>query len=250
MQSPIDIRPLATHAEYAACVALQRETWGEQFGDAVPASILMVSQKVGGVTAGAFDDRDRLVGFVFGLTGVKDGRLAHWSDMLAVRPEWRDAGVGRALKDYQRQTVRALGVEVMYWTYDPLVARNAHLNINKLGARPVEYVVDMYGADTGSDLHRGIGSDRFIVAWTLANDWTTAQPSAGQPPTGAARTIEIPADIAAVQARSLSEAAAWRSRTRHAFLSALGDGLVVTGFRRGADGLPFYLLDRPDADSR
>ena len=239
--SDLDIRPLATHEEYAACVALQRATWGQDFADTVPASILMVSQKVGGVAAGAFDRENTLVGFVFGLTGVKNGRLAHWSDMLAVRPEWRDAGVGRALKEFQRAAVRALGVELMYWTYDPLVARNAHLNIDRLGARPVEYVVDMYGADTGSELHRGIGSDRFIVEWRLA----PGPPPVRARPSAARRTIEIPADIAAVQARSLEEAATWRAVTRGAFLDALGHGLSVVGFQRDAEGRCFYLLDRP-----
>ena len=76
-----------------------------------------------------------MLGFVFGMTGVQDGRLVHWSDLLAVRPEARDRGLGRRLKLYQRSLVAELGVTRMLWTYDPLVARNAHLNLNALGAR-------------------------------------------------------------------------------------------------------------------
>src|SRR5918992_5085356 len=164
---PVDIRPLRTTDELLACVELQRATWGDAFADLVPASILKVSQRVGGIAAGAFDADGRLLGFVFGLTGIERGRVVHWSDMLAVREDARDLGLGRMLKEYQRDAVHALGATVIYWTYDPLVARNAHLNFNKLGVRVIEYVEEMYG-ETDSDLHRGLGTDRFVVAWPVS----------------------------------------------------------------------------------
>src|SRR5215472_9753647 len=162
----IEIRPLVTPRELHACVELQHATWGREFTDVVPASILKVAQRVGGVVAGAFGPSNDLLGFVFGLTGVERGRIVHWSDMLAVRPEARNLGVGRRLKEFQRRSVQALGGEVIYWTYDPLVARNAHLNFNVFGVRIAEYVEDMYG-ETDSPLHAGIGTDRFIVAWPV-----------------------------------------------------------------------------------
>src|ERR671914_879951 len=96
----LEIRPLRTTQELLACVDLQRATWGDEFSDLVPASILKVSQRVGGIAAGAFDGDGRLLGFVFGLTGVEDGRVVHWSDMLAVREEARNAGIGRRLKEF------------------------------------------------------------------------------------------------------------------------------------------------------
>ncbi|MDQ3998314.1 MAG: hypothetical protein M3303_15000, partial [Gemmatimonadota bacterium] len=103
----VDIRPLRTTQELLACVELQRATWGDAFSDLVPASILKVSQRVGGVAAGAFDAEGGLLGFVFGLTGIERGRVVHWSDMLAVREDARDLGLGRMLKEYQRDAVRA-----------------------------------------------------------------------------------------------------------------------------------------------
>ncbi len=143
---------------------MQRHTWGEEFSDVVPVSVLKIAQRIGGLAVGAFDDAGALVGFVFGLTGVERGNIVHWSDMLAVLPAARNIGLGRRLKEYQRQAARDLGASVIYWTYDPLVARNAHLNFNKLGVRLAEYVENMYGI-TDSVLHGGMPTDRLIVAW-------------------------------------------------------------------------------------
>src|SRR6185295_11484427 len=118
-------RPLAGADDYAACVELQRTTWGRDFQETVPGSVLKICQKVGGVAAGAFAADGRLLGFVFGLTGVRAGSppcLVHWSHMLAVVPEARDLGLGTRLKLYQRELLLPLGVERVEWTYDPLEA--------------------------------------------------------------------------------------------------------------------------------
>ena len=157
---------------------LQREIWGQHFVDVVPATILMVSQRVGGVSAGAFDADGRLLGFVFGISGIRDGEPVHWSDMLAVRPEARGAGLGKRLKFYQRDRLLERGVRRLLWTYDPLVTRNANLNLNSLGAVAVEYVVNLYG-DTRSALHAGLDTDRFIVEWQLDDDARAGNAPAG-----------------------------------------------------------------------
>ena len=263
----IEIRPLRTQDELRACVTLQRETWGNEFTDVVPSSILKVSQRVGGVAAGAFDEQDKLLGFVYGLTGVEKGRIVHWSDMLAVRPEARNLGLGRRLKDFQRRIVGQLGGVVIYWTYDPLVARNAHLNFNVFGVRIAEYVEDMYG-DTESPLHSGIGTDRFIVAWPVPDAEMQARleethaagtnpelreapilnPSSGSTTAksiGVAARVEVPTDIGALQESDREQAIKWRHSTRAAFRRALDAGLTVQGFIIDeCVGRGYYLLAR------
>lgn len=197
-QAPdVVVRELHTHQEYLACVALQEHTWGRGFTERVPPGILLISQKMGGIVAGAFDASGRMLGFVYGITGLRGGRPAHWSHMLGVREEARGRGLGKRLKLYQREVLLSRGVDLCYWTYDPLVARNASLNLNRLGARIEEYEVDLYGPDTASELHSGLGTDRFIVAWHLAAPEVKAalaSPREGPP---------LPADAPVVNAGAL-----------------------------------------------
>ena len=253
--APVDaavlIRRVETLAEYRECVALQEATWGEGFSERVPSSVLLVTQKLGGVVAAAFapPPDGRILGFVFGMTGVMDGRLVHWSDLLAVRPEARGAGIGELLKRYQRALVRAIGVETMRWTFDPLVARNAHLNLTRLGARVAEYVEDMYGGETGSPLHGAIGTDRLIVEWDVPAAGGDAAVGSGPEPRprgGDARDvvrIEVPPDIHALLARDPDAAVAWRRETRAAFRRHLDEGRRVVAFDGGRDAArPAYLL--------
>ncbi len=226
-----------------------------------------MGQRIGGVTAGAFDENGTLLGFVFGLTGVEEGgRVVHWSDMLAVRRDVRNQGIGRRLKEFQRSTLRRLHVEIIYWTFDPLVARNAHLNLNRLGARVIEYVPDMYGV-TDSPLHRGLGTDRFVVGWDTGiggseRNGRRAPSALGAPVVNAGAPddvdltaardgapvvcVRVPPDIQAVQSASLEEAACWRRGTRAAFLGLHELGYAVGGFQREPDGRCGYLMTRVD----
>lgn len=252
----IELRPVVTQEEYGACVELEKATWGADFNEVVPATILKIANRVGGMTAGAFQGA-RLLGFVFGLTGVEAGRLVHWSHMLAVRPEARDLGLGARLKLYQRELLAERGVEVIYWTFDPLAARNAHLNLNKLGVRIQEYVPDMY-PDSSSTLHR-FGTDRFVVAWDVRGgvgggvaggraagvEWARVPVVNEAGVLGAlveaeAVRVEIPEDV---QRMAVAAAEGWRESTRRAFLHYLGRGYGVAGFEREASsGRCFYLL--------
>jgi chorismate synthase len=252
------IRSVATPDEYDECVAIQHETWGRDFTESVPATILRIAQEVGGVTAAAFDADGAMLGFVFGITGIRDGQLSHWSDMLAIRAGSRDRGIGKKLKAYQRDLLLPLGVRVMYWTYDPLVARNAHLNIQQLGARVVEYRSNYYGADTGSVMHTGLGTDRFIVSWDLDNERTPEVPDAEWMHVPVANSsmsitatdshrvrIAIPEDILAVLGADPVLAGRWRESTHEAFTTFMARGYSVVGFLRGAGPAPStYLLER------
>ncbi len=267
--APFTIRPVVSAAEYRAAVELQYETWGRGLTDLTPASILKIGQKIGGVSAGAFTPDGTMLGFVFGLTGMRDGQIVHWSHMLAVRADAQNLGIGRRMKEYQRDAVARLGARTIFWTYDPLVARNAHLNFNVFGVRVVEYARDMYG-DMGSDLNRGIGTDRFVVAWPVddgelaacragiaaarvdpefasapivnpdpAADVQRAPAAAGAPKL----RVQIPADIGAVQASDLPAAGRWRASTRAAFELLLAAGYHVAGFTADRPtGLGFYLF--------
>lgn len=269
----VDVRELRSHDEFVACVDLQHEIWGVRFSDHVPASLLKVCPRIGGVTAGAFDESGRLLGFVFGMTGVERGQLVHWSDMLAVRANARDAGIGRRLKEFQRDRLLRLGVTTIYWTFDPLVARNAHFNFNRLGVRVVEYALDLYG-HTDSPLHDGLGTDRLIVAWPIAlreapgvhdprasaqsldvlasrilnpsnGDGVPSMPETTSPPIDATVRVEIPLRVERVQATSLPTAALWRATTRRAFLWSFDHGYTVRGFYRDdATDRGYYVLTR------
>jgi predicted GNAT superfamily acetyltransferase len=260
----IVIRELATHDERVSAVRLQEATWGAAFTERVPAAILLVGQKLGGVSAGAFTADGALCGFVFGLTGTKDGHLVHWSDMLAVRGGMQGRHIGRALKHYQRAQCRELGVETMYWTFDPLVARNAKLNLCRLGARVDSFVPDMYGADTNSPEHGPLGTDRLVASWPVGTEpvplpcdggalrgvavaagRAADAPAPGEPlPDAHAVAVRVPGDYHALVAQDIELARAWRMSVRRAFLHYLPLGFRVRAF--AADGAhdAAYLLTR------
>lgn len=259
--SDVVLRPLRSREDYNACVELQKRTWGQGF-EVVPPGLMKISQRVGAVAAGAFAADGRMLGFVYGLTGVQGEppRVVHWSDLLAVDPEARDLRLGTRLKLYQRELLLPLGVDEVQWSYDPLEARNAHLNLNHLGAEPKEYVEEMYADDLGSELARGIGTDRFIVTWRIASD-RVREVLAGRPRSDAASfdgtplvegdglpdaprvRVEIPAHIQALKMERPEEALAWRLSTRRAFQTYLPRGYRVEAFwRNAASGRCFYGL--------
>jgi predicted GNAT superfamily acetyltransferase len=225
------IRPLASIPELRACVELQGATWGEGV-ETVPVTLLAAATHVGGLVLGALAPDDTLLGFVFSLAGWLDGERVHWSHMLAVRESARGGGIGRALKERQRDELARRGVSRIYWTFDPLQARNAHLNLDRLGARVVEYVEDMYGV-TRSPLHLGTATDRLIVAWDAGGESAPSSLHVSDDATHAAPLlIEIPWDVQTLASTAPETVATWRSTVRAQFQSARSDGYAVSGFRR------------------
>ena len=251
MPVPVSIRDLKTQAELQACVALQRETWGESFSEVVPVAILQVVQYVGGVAAGAFNEQDELIGFVFGISGVERGTQGvipvHWSDMLAVRREYRNQKIGERLKRYQRDALLARGVEKVYWTFDPLDAKNAYVNFVRLGIIAREYREDMYG-QTDSPLHQGIGTDRLIAVWPIATARVAQRLENRRrlPSTPNIVRIDVPTDIHEINAREPGVARVWRERTRTEFQKWLGQGFVVVDFVREATHGSYLLVAPSD----
>lgn len=233
--SEITIRALASHEERAACVELQEAIWGPGFNETVPASLLAIVPKIGGVAGGAFTPSGELVGCVFGMTGPDEEGLLHWSDLVGVVPAMRGQGLAARLKRWQAEEARRAGATRMRWTFDPLQAPNAQLNLVTLGARVVAYLPDMYPAST-SPLHAG-GTDRLLVEWRL--DDPPARETGGA--LGPVRRIEIPgAPGTGVTPEALADL---RCDVREAFTSALAEGWRVTGFARGAT-TSAYLLAR------
>lgn len=270
--SELVIRPFREIPEYHACMALQREIWGEHFSDLAPMSILKVAQELSGVASGAFQDGE-LVGFVFGMTGIRDGRITHWSDMLGVAPAHRGTGLGRRLKLHQRDLLLDRGVDRMLWTFDPLMARNAYLNLTVLGATARTYLRDAYG-ESDSPLHAGLGTDRLLAEWELTDErvlerlgpsrHTPAPPTAPfiDPPdrsgplprpgpgvtTGVLDapelTVAIPADIMAVREADPGLAKEWRLSVRAALERAFEAGYVALESGRLDDEIAAYTLVR------
>ncbi|MDQ2665599.1 MAG: GNAT family N-acetyltransferase [Gemmatimonadota bacterium] len=270
------LRRLSTTEEFDEAVVLQHEVWGSEFSEVVPTGVLRVVQYVGGVVAGAFTDAGALAGFVFGVSGIRDDRLSHWSDTLAVRQEYRNRGIGEDLKCYQRDLLLPLGMTRVYWTFDPLESKNAYLNFSRLGVTAGEYRRDFYGA-TNSALHDGIGTDRLITVWEIASPRVARL--LGGPPyerhmhdhlAGASRinevvqrggdviTLEpditltapclrlaIPADIQQLKARSPDIAREWRRVTRAAFETYFSRGYVARAVARVGE-YSEYLLERDE----
>jgi predicted GNAT superfamily acetyltransferase len=214
----LDIRPLDTVERVFAASEVLSEVWG---GDrtGMPANLLRALAHAGNYAFGAYDG-DRMVGASVAFFGPPAEATLH-SHITGLLPEYRGGGNGRALKLHQREWALERGVERITWTFDPLVARNAHFNLRVLGARVVEYLVDHYGPmDDGVNL--GDESDRLLVSWEL----TTPRAEIGE----VVASVAVPHDIESVRRASAADAAVWRHRVRDEMLAGLAAGLVVGGF--------------------
>lgn len=247
-------RDLVRYEDFVACVRVQEATWGAGFAERVPTAILRVASDYGGVLIGAFPDGqsadpDAMIGFIFGLAGIRDGRSIHWSDMLAVLPPHRGRGLGVALKFAQRDRLLSLGVETMHWSFDPMEAVNARLNLNRLGARGVRFVPAMYGEST-SILHQGIGTDRLVASWDLRASALRGF-RAPAPPLLDDRVIRvpIPCHLQSLRQADLTTARRWRSESSGVLQSHLAKGWQVVWLEESGDGSadPCLILASPES---
>src|SRR5580692_6792403 len=166
------IRPCEGFEELSACVQLQVDVWGYGDRDVIPRRVFVVGQSIGGQLFGAFDG-PTLVGFAMALPGISQGRPYLHSHMLAVNPAYRNQGIGRRLKLFQREEALARGITRMEWTFDPLEIKNSFLNLTKLGAVVREYIPNFYGVSS-SRLHGEVPTDRLCAEWWLDSDWVNS----------------------------------------------------------------------------
>jgi predicted GNAT superfamily acetyltransferase len=266
MSAPV-IRLLESPEDMTSVEELQRAVWPGSETDVVPAHMLITATHNGGLVIGAFLE-DQIIGFVFGFPGIEfipDGpRPKHCSHMMGIHPNHRDAGVGFALKRAQWQMVRHQGLDHITWTYDPLLSRNAYLNIAKLGAVCNTYRRSEYG-DMRDGLNAGLPSDRFQLDWWVntrrverrlskrprhplkLDNFSKAElqplyaPYSGpsglmQPPEhfstleGRLALAEIPSDFSALKEADFSLARDWRFFSREVFEAAFAAGYIVTDF--------------------
>jgi predicted GNAT superfamily acetyltransferase len=248
-KSIIEIREVSSIEEYNACIKLQREAFGLPDLEISPRRHLIVSRMAGGWTLGAFID-GKLIGFVHHLAAVQGDQIFGYSHMMAVALDHQNLGVGAQLKWAQRARALAEGRDFIKWTFEPMRARNAHFNLNRLGVVIREYAVNFYGTDYVSNPAdkaaglKGMDSDRLFASWELnsprvealaaARDYQLSKPD---------EVIEIPPDFS-VLLKSDPEAAKQEVlRVRAEFLKALRSGLVCRAFERDQEH-PHYLFYR------
>ncbi len=263
------IAPLQTPEEFLACERLQQTVW-RMGTDDIPkatATMLIASQRYGGMVLGAFDRQGQLIGFVFGLPGrvPPDNPAAagpQWqlcSRITGVHPDWQGRGVGYRLKLAQREWALAHGYELVTWTYDPLEAANGTLNLGKLGAVCRCYLRDFYGP-MADGLNVGLPSDRLEVAWWVGSQWVRrrveegwcpprleglldaggiilnpgrprpdgwVEPGPVRLPEGEAVLVEIPAPIQAIKRTDPALALAWRMNVRETCEAAFAAGYTA-----------------------
>ncbi len=229
--------------ELEACVRLQQEIWGYSEREAYPVRLLVNLMRVGGNALGAFTPENEIVGFAISMPGWRGRRRYFHSLALGVRGGHENQGIGKALKLAQRKIALEQGIDLIEWTFDPLRAKNAFFNIERLGALAREYVADYYG-QVESRFQFGLPSDRLIAQWHL-NSARVARVIAGGPARTlkkrAAAEIEIPSHLDALHTAEAGRPLEWQARVRGQFQRWLAKGRVVTGFRRGPEASHFLL---------
>ena len=201
-------------------------TWSMELGTEITPNLLQAMIHGGSYLSGAFNE-NRIVGAAFAFPATNGGLHLH-SHMTAVLPEFRDKGVGYALKIDQWNWAKKKNYSHLSWTFDPLVRRNAKLNIAKLGVDVSAYHPNFYG-DMPDALNAGDESDRLMVSWRTDTEAPKARELITKPESGDI-LIEIPEDIVAIRSKNQSESMKWRRQVREQFLAAFEKNGKVIGF--------------------
>jgi len=238
------IRPCDTLEEFAACVALQKQVWGYAESETYPQRLFVNLNHIGGQVVGAFTPQEELVGFVASMPAWHAGCRYYHSLSLAVGAGHENRGLGRALKLAQRKAALRAGIDRIEWTYDPLRAKNAFFNIERLGAIARRYLPDYYGR-VESRLQQGLPSDRLVAEWWLKST-RVKRALAGKPARISRRKpavqVEIPSGFAHLAEKHPAEAKAQQSSVREQLQRHFAHGLAITGFARHEPACR-YLLD-------
>ncbi|HZB42813.1 MAG TPA: GNAT family N-acetyltransferase [Ilumatobacter sp.] len=225
MTAEVEIRTLDTPDDMASIVEVLQQVWGTRT-PIVNVELLRAMAHSGGYVAGAFD-HDRLVGASFGFLASHNGEPALHSHVTGILPCLQRTGVGRSVKFHQREWAAARGIAWITWTFDPIVRRNAWFNLEVLGARVSEYVVNFYGSMSDS-INAHDESDRLVVAWPT--DPARPRP---MPPDGATTVhVDTPEDIVLLRRTDQAEAMRWRRHVRDELCERMDAGATVTGFTR------------------
>ncbi|TIC80478.1 GNAT family N-acetyltransferase [Nocardioides sp. GY 10113] len=230
--SRVVVRQLAEIDELREAADVLGAIWGVPENPPMSAELLRAMGKAESYVAGAYDG-DTMVGVCVGFHSTPASRTMH-SHIAGVLPAMAGRHVGFALKLHQRAWCLDRGIELMEWTFDPLVSRNAYFNLAKLGAYVAEYLPDFYGAMTDG-INRDEESDRILVHWPLAAPEVVAA-CAGEParpvlpPGAAAAWVQVPRDVERDRRTDPEQARGWRAKVREQLLTALSAGGRVAGF--------------------
>ena len=237
--SRITVRHCSTVPEYDECVRVEHATWGPEIS--VPNGMFIVAHHTGGQVFAAYDG-DKMVGFTLAVAGLRkfappaspvggEGNYTPFlhSHMTAVLHEYRNLGVGRRLKLFQREDALSRSIPLVEWTFDPLEIKNAYFNIARLGVVVRRYIPNCYGI-TESPLHSGIPTDRFVPEWWLDSERVESIIGGRPLPHGKiAERISIPRDIGAIKTDDPAAAIQIQSEFRARCERAFAAGLVITG---------------------
>ena len=226
MGNLVVINELATFPQLSAARLIFDSVWSMDAGTEVTPNLLQAMVHSGAYLSGAFID-NKIVGAAFAFPATNGGLHLH-SHMTAVLDEYRDKGVGYALKVDQWNWAKKEKYSHLSWTFDPLVRRNAKLNIVKLGVDVSAYYPDFYGAMPDA-LNAGDESDRLMVSWSTDIDEPKARELITHPKPDDI-LIEIPEDIVGIRSNNQSESMKWRRQVREQFMLAFGKNGKVVGF--------------------